>query len=84
MSYSVFILPRAQKEMERLPAHDYAAVRAAILALGQNPRPDGCTKLKGREGWRIRVGDYRVIYEIDDEETSVTVLVVRHRREAYR
>ncbi len=60
MTYSVLILPRAQKELER--------IRGAVLALAQNPRPVDCTKLKGREGWRIRQGDYRVIYDIDDHQ----------------
>ncbi len=84
MTYAVLILPRAQKELERIPARDYASVRAAILALAQNPRPADCTKLKGREGWRIRQGDYRIIYDIDDHQKTVTVVHVRHRREAYR
>jgi mRNA interferase RelE/StbE len=84
MTYRVFIVPGAQKQLARLPKGDYAAVRDAILALAQDPRPPGCTKLTGREGWHIRHGDYRVIYEIDDPAQRVTVLRVRHRREVYR
>jgi mRNA interferase RelE/StbE len=83
VNYRVFILPRAQKEWERLPKADYWHVKVAILALAQNPRPPGSKKLSGRDGWRIRQGDYRVIYEIDDDAKTVTVLRVRHRREAY-
>ncbi len=82
--YTVLILRRAQKELARLPGGAYEHVRDAIRALGQNPRPPGCLKLTGRDGWRIRVGDYRVIYEIDDEQKTVTILHVGHRRDVYR
>lgn len=82
--YTVLILRRAQKELAHLPGVAYEHVRDAIRALGQNPRPPGCLKLTGRDGWRIRVGDYRVIYEIDDEHKAVTVLHIGHRRDVYR
>ena len=84
MSYEVLILRRVQKELARLPAGEYERMRDAIAALGQEPRPAGCRKLAGREGWRIRVGDYRAIYEIDDVQHKVTVLDVGHRRDVYR
>ncbi len=84
MSYTVFILRRAQKELAQLPAEAYERVRGAIRALGNDPRPTGCLKLSGREGWRIRVGSYRVIYEIDDKQQSVTILHIGHRSDVYR
>ncbi len=84
MSYTISILRRAQRELTRLPVGAYERVRDAIHALGQDPRPPGCLKLTGREAWRIRAGDYRVIYEIDDEQRLVTVLHVGHRRDVYR
>lgn len=84
MSYSVFILRRAQKELEKLAPNHYEQARDAIRALAENPRPHTCKKLAGREGWRIRIGDYRVIYEIDDKRQSVTVLHIGHRRDVYR
>jgi mRNA interferase RelE/StbE len=84
LSYRLQILRRAQKELERLPTQDYLRVRDAILGLAEEPRPFGCRKLEGREGWRIRVGHYRVIYEIQDEIRVLTVLDVGHRREVYR
>jgi len=84
MSYAVFILRRAQKELARLPVEAYERLKEAIESLGEEPRPMGSQKLTGREGWRIRVGDYRVIYEIDDAEQVVTVLHVGHRRDVYR
>ena len=84
MSYAISILRQAQKEMSLLPTGDYERVRDAIRALNQNARPPGCLKLKGRDGWRIRAGDYRIIYEIDDKAQSITVLHVGHRRDVYR
>ena len=82
--YTVSILRRAQRELARLPAEDYSRVRDAILGLAEEPRPTGCLRLTGRDGWRIRVGVYRVIFEIDDAQQAVTVLHVGHRRDVYR
>jgi len=81
--YEVFILPRAQKELANLPKQNYARVRDLISTLADNPRPTGCKKLTGREGWRARSGDYRVIYEIDDRNKRVIVLDVGHRKDIY-
>jgi len=84
MTYGLSILRRAQKELQRLPHEDYERVRDAIRALAHEPRPPGCLVLTGRAGWRIRVGTYRVIYEIDDVQRIITVLHVGHRRDVYR
>ena len=84
MIYALAILRRAQRELQRLPHEDYERVRDAIRALAQNPRPTGCLALRGRAGWRIRVGNYRVIYEINDVQHTVTILHVGHRRDVYR
>jgi mRNA interferase RelE/StbE len=82
--YTVQILRRAQRALAALPERDFERVRDAIFALADDPRPPGCAKLTGREAWRIRVGQYRVIYEIDDAIRIVTVLDVGHRRDVYR
>lgn len=84
MSYKVQILRRALKELAGLPADNFDRVREGIESLALSPRPLGCQKLSGREGWRIRVGNYRVIYEIDDTKRTVTVLHIGHRRDVYR
>ena len=84
MSYAISILRRAQRELASLPPQSYERTKESILTLDEEPRPRGCQKLAGREGWRIRVGDYRVIYEIDDDRRTVTVLHVGHRRDIYR
>lgn len=83
MSYRVLIIRRAQKELASLPTEDYHRVRDGIRTLAKEPRPKGCAKLTAREGWRIRVGRIRVIYEIDDDTRAVTILHVGHRRDVY-
>lgn len=83
MSYNIQILRRAQKELATLPQVVYPRVRDAIRDLAENPRPPGCKKLVGRSGWRIRVGDYRIIYEIDDSGQMITVMHIGHRRDVY-
>ena len=86
MAYQVLIKASAEKDIRRLPRDVRARVAAAILALHEEPRPAGVHKLKGRgeEGWRMRVGDYCVVYRIDDSLRQVTIYGVRHRREVYR
>jgi len=84
MTYAVFILRRAQRELAKLPPEVYEEAKQSIRELGQEPRPRGCKKLIAREGWRIRLGDYRIIYEIDDARAAVTILDVGHRRDVYR
>ena len=84
MAYSVLLLRSSQKQLGQLPAGAYERVRDAIRALGEDPRPPGCLKLTGREGWRIRAGNYRVIYEIDDALRALTILHVGDRRDVHR
>lgn len=84
MTYSVSILRRAQKELSALAGDTYPRVCEGIRALAQEPRPTGCLKLSGRNGWRIRIGDHRVIYEINDAARTISVLHVGHRRDVYR
>jgi mRNA interferase RelE/StbE len=84
MKYSLFILTRAQKELAALEGTEYQKIKKAVFRLASNPRPSGCSKLIGREGWKIRVGNYRVIYEINDSLKEVLVLHIGHRRDVYR
>jgi mRNA interferase RelE/StbE len=70
--------------MELLPQKVHRRVTAKILSLEMNPRPSGVRKLQGTEGYRVRVGDYRVLYTVDDPSRTVVVYSVAHRREAYR
>ena len=83
--YTIKILRRAQASIAGLPASVAGRARAAIAALVHDPRPPGCKKLKAEtQLWRIRVGDYRVVYTIDDATRVVTVVKVGHRRNVYR
>ena len=75
---------RAQRELASFPTDVYGRIVRTISALSQEPRPSGSRKPSGRDGWRLRVGNYRVIYDIDDDEMTVTVLQVGHRRDVYR
>lgn len=84
MSYRIFILRRAQKELANLNTESYDQAKEVIRQLAENPRPSGCRKLIGRDGWRIRFSDYRVIYEIDDKDQMITILHIGHRRDIYR
>jgi mRNA interferase RelE/StbE len=76
LTHTVLILRRAQKELARVSGEDYERLCDAVRALGQDPRPPGYLKLTGREGWRIRCGKYRVIYEVDDEHRLVTIFTL--------
>lgn len=78
MSYTIVIGRRAQKELAGLPSGVYTQVRDEIRKLGEDPHPPGSTKLSGREGFRIRVGNYRVIYEIDVAQRQLSVMHVGH------
>ena len=84
MSYQVLIRSSAEKEMGTLPNAFHKRISAKIASLGDNPRPSGCKKLNGTDGYRIRIGNYRVVYTIDDKAALVTVVGVGHRREVYR
>ncbi|MFM7344799.1 MAG: type II toxin-antitoxin system RelE family toxin [Tagaea sp.] len=84
LSYRISIEKRAQKALRRLPSGILRRLHEAIDELSAEPRPPGCEKLSGRPGWRIRVGDYRVIYEIRDDALLVLVIEIGHRREVYR
>ena len=84
MKYSLSILRRAQKELAVLEGIEYQKIKKAILRLADNPRPSGCSKLMGRKGWKIRVGNHRVVYEINDQAKEVIVLHIGHRRDVYK
>ncbi len=84
MAYVINLKRSAEKELKRLPAtiHDRAIER--LVSLKENPRPAGAKKLRGREGYTVRIGNYRVLYVIDDSEKEVEVFSIAHRREVYR
>jgi mRNA interferase RelE/StbE len=83
-SYKVSIKPSAAKEIESLPKKDRIRVIKRIKDLSENPRPPGCEKLSGDDKYRVRQGQYRIVYSISDEELVVLVVKVANRREVYR
>lgn len=83
MTYSLNFTKKAFKELEKINEPYYSAIRQAIQNLATNPRPNGYKKLKGRDGYRIRIGDYRVIYEVFDSVLLVEVIDLGHRKNVY-
>jgi mRNA interferase RelE/StbE len=82
--YGIEIKPSARKELENLSNNLIARLVPKIESLAANPRPSGCRKLRGyKDLWRIRVGDYRAVYIIDDDRKMVSVTRIAHRRDVY-
>ena len=85
MVYRIELTPAAKRDLVPIPKKDLKRVDAHILALAKNPRPPGVKALTGKEGFlRVRVGDYRIIYQIRDDILLVLVVRIRHRRDVYR
>lgn len=86
MSYRILIDSRAAKQLERLPKPIAGRIDQAIAALADHPRPPASKLLRGKlkNGWRVRIGDYRILYRIDDERQEVAIFHIGHRREVYR
>jgi mRNA interferase RelE/StbE len=83
--YEVYLERSAENDLKRLPTSTFYRIVHQIKTLAENPRPSGCRKITGsKNDWRIRIGDYRVLYEVNDKVKAVRVMRVRHRREAYR
>jgi mRNA interferase RelE/StbE len=83
--YEVYLERSAENDLKRLPASAFDRIVHQIKTLAENPRPSGCRKITGsKNDWRIRIGDYRVLYEVNDRGKAVRVMRVRHRCEAYR
>lgn len=83
-SYSVRVLAGAEKELRAVPKPDLKRLAAKLQGLAVDPRPHGSEKLSGEERYRIRQGDWRLVYSIDDEARQVVVVKVGNRREVYR
>ncbi len=82
--YQIELRRRAQRALDRLPKTDFKAVAEAIKELAQTPKPGGVEKVKSTGLWRIRQGDYRIIFDVDDNQQIVTIVRIGHRREVYR
>ncbi|HYM20758.1 MAG TPA: type II toxin-antitoxin system RelE/ParE family toxin [Candidatus Kapabacteria bacterium] len=84
MSYSVIIKRSAEKELERLDDTIHDRIIESIIGLKEEPRPRGCEKLKGQENYRIRIGEFRVVYAIDDKTRIVEIIKIADRKEIYK
>ena len=83
MSYYVKLRKSVIKALIKINEPNYSNIKSAIYSLADDPRPQGYKKLKGRSGYRIRVGDYRVIYDIIDKELIVDIVTLGHRKDIY-
>jgi mRNA interferase RelE/StbE len=84
VSYQVEVKRSARKALDAIPPYDRQRILEAVRNLQNDPRPAGCKKLTGRDGWRIRSQNYRVIYDIDDTTKQIVVQVIGHRRDVYQ
>jgi len=83
MIYRIVINKSAIKALAKINEPDYSKIKAAIYQLAKNPRPQGYIKLKGRDAYRIRVGDYRIIYNVVDQQLLIDVINLGHRKDIY-
>jgi mRNA interferase RelE/StbE len=84
MSWNLQIERKAQKALKKIPNPYKANLIQAIDQLSDNPRPDGCKKLKGTDNlWRIRINDYRIVYQIKDKQLLILVILIGHRKDIY-
>lgn len=81
--YDLFVLPAAQKDLDKLEASAFERIIRKVRALSRDPRPPGSLKLTGDDGYRVRIGDYRVLYRIDDRLKRVYIYRVKHRKDVY-
>jgi len=81
--YKILLLSQAQKDLDNFRGKTFQQIKDKISSLGKNPRPHGCLKLTAEEGYRLRSGNYRIIYRINDKEKTVYIYRVKHRKEVY-
>jgi len=82
--YQLSINNSVQKHLDKISYIEVKRISSKLLQLKNNPRPDGCKKLHNEKGYRIRIGDYRVLYEVDDNKKSIVIYKIAHRKEEYR
>jgi mRNA interferase RelE/StbE len=83
-SYKILIKPSAVKELKKISNSDFERIKEKIRKLAPDPRPKGCEKLSHEEKYRLRQGNYRIIYFVDDENQEITIYKIGHRREVYK
>jgi len=83
-NYKIFIKPSAAKELKRIPQKELKRITSKIQTLSEEPRPHGCEKLSAQERYRLRQGNYRIVYSIEDDKLIVYVVKIAHRRDVYK
>jgi len=81
--YKIFLLPAAQKDLNDFKGKSYLKIKNKVFSLSKNPRPSGCVKLTAEEGYRIRSGNYWILYRIDDKDNTIFIYRIKHRKDAY-
>lgn len=84
MEYRIIIEDSVFKILKKIHPSARTLILETIKQLGENPRPHGCKKLKGTEAYRVRYGDYRIVYTINDKEILITVVKIGHRKDVYK
>ena len=82
--YKIYFRESVEKELSSIPKKSLAKILRRIKALGDNPRPSGCEKLTGQERYRLRQGQYRIVYSIQDKALTIWIVKIGHRKEVYR
>ena len=82
--HKINIIPSARKDLDGLDKKSFSQIKNKIISLASNPRPSGCLKLTAEEGYRIRSGNYRILYRVDDKNKMIYVYRIKHRKESYR
>lgn len=82
--YKILILSQAKKDLDSFRGKIFNQIKNRILSLSKNPRPSGCLKLTAEEGYRLRSGNYRIIYRISDEKNVIYIYRIKHRKESYK
>lgn len=82
--YQIKLDKRVEKELDTIPDKIFDKIKKVISSLKDNPRPLGVKKLTNQEHWRIRVGEYRILYEIDDKEKIIAIFKIKHRKDVYK
>ena len=82
--YTIVLSKKAQKQLDKLSDNIAEPILDAIAGLKENPKPIGCKKLKGRDGYRIRIGNYRIIYEIFESQLIIDIIALGHRKDIYK
>jgi mRNA interferase RelE/StbE len=84
LRFAIELRPAAVRALSKIDSHNRERIKAAIILLGVDPYPPGMKKLQGRDGYRVRVGDYRILYFVENQKLILVVVTIGHRKDVYR